>query len=89
MLPRRILQHVVQTISQLPLRPVAVMRGDCQQQQPIETVDGITSSVSSALLDKSFYDLVDQYKLTKHDGQLLCKLLPHQLLGHASRDKFI
>ena len=65
MLPRRILQHVVETVSQLPFRPVVVMGGDCQQQQPIETVEGATCSVPSALLDKSFYHLVDQYKLTK------------------------
>ena len=39
------------------------MCGDCQQQQPIEMVEGVTMSVPCALLDKSFYHLVHHYKL--------------------------
>ena len=58
-----ILQHVINTISQISVWPVLVMCGDCQQQQPIETVDGITTTVPSALLDKRFYHLVHHYKL--------------------------
>lgn len=63
MITRPILQHVVNTISQISIRPVLVMCGDCQQQQRIETIEGITTTVPSALLDKHFYQLVHHYKL--------------------------
>ena len=39
------------------------MCGDCQQQQPIETIEGVTMSVSSALLDEYCYELVHHYEL--------------------------
>ena len=39
------------------------MCDDCQQQQTIETIEGITTTVPSALLDKKFYYLVYHYKL--------------------------
>ena len=63
MITRPILQHVMVTITQISIRPVVGMCGDCQQQQPIETVEGVTATVPSTLLAKSFYHLVHHYKL--------------------------
>ena len=38
MVPERIARHVIATISEITIRPVIVMAGDNQQQQPIETI---------------------------------------------------
>ena len=63
MFARTILQHVVNTISQISIRPVLVMCEDCQEQQLIETVEAVTATAPPALLDKHFYQLVHHYKL--------------------------
>ena len=49
MIPKKIADHVVRTISEVTIRPVVVMAGDNQQQQPIETIDGKIVQVNSIL----------------------------------------
>ena len=49
MIPKKIADHVVRTISEVTIRPVVVMAGDNQQQQPIETIDQKIVQVNSIL----------------------------------------
>ena len=65
MIPKKIADHVVRTISEVTIRPVVVMAGDNQQQQPIETIDGKIVQVNSILQQRDFYNLVYHQSLTK------------------------
>ena len=49
MIPKKIADHVVRTISEVTIRPVVVMACVNQQQQPIETIDGKIVQVNSIL----------------------------------------
>ena len=49
MIPKKIADHVLRTISEVTIRSVVVMAGDNQQQQPIETIDGKIVQVNSIL----------------------------------------
>ena len=42
MIPKRIANHIIETVNQLPTRPIVAMCGDRQQQQPIETTTDAT-----------------------------------------------
>ena len=55
MVPKKIFSHVANTLNQLHVRPVALLCGDQQQQQPIETVEGRTTQTKGILYDKEFY----------------------------------
>ena len=45
MIPKRIADHIIETVNQLLTRPVVVMCGDNQQQQPFKTTDQTTTSI--------------------------------------------
>lgn len=64
MIPKTIFQHVIQTFQEIPIRPVVVLAGDEQQQQPIETIEGNISQVESMLQEPKFFRLVNHYRLT-------------------------
>ena len=49
MIPKKIADHVLRTISEVTIRSVVVMAGDNQQQQPIETIDRKIVQVTSIL----------------------------------------
>lgn len=57
MVPGKIFQHILDTIQQLHVRPVLLLCGDAQQQQPIATVDGKTKQTKSILNHKAPYDV--------------------------------
>ncbi len=65
MIPKKIFHHIIDTIQQIPVRPILVLAGDVQQQQPIETIDGQISQVESILSEPQFRRMVEEYKLTK------------------------
>ena len=54
MIPVRIFEHVIQTLNQLPVRPVVVLAGDEKQQQPIETINGKIVQVDNILTQPKF-----------------------------------
>ena len=41
MVPTKIFKHIFNTFNQLHVRPVVILCGDKQQQQPIQTIEGI------------------------------------------------
>ena len=43
MVPTTVFSHIYNTFNQLHVRPVVVLCGDKQEQQPIETVEGKTT----------------------------------------------
>ena len=63
MIPERIGRHVIETLCQVTIRPVVLLAGDNQQQQPIENVCMKVREVKSLFSDKRFYSLVHHYKL--------------------------
>jgi len=67
MVPINIFQHIMNTVQQLYIRPVVLLCGDSQQQQPIETVDGKTQSAKSVLEHKPFYSICNRVNfVTQH-----------------------
>ena len=80
MIPKRIADHIIQTVNQLPTRPVVVMCGDNQQQQPFESSDQTTRPTTSILQHSPFYSMVQHFHLTTqyrcHDP-LLQQILNH------------
>ena len=70
MVPLKIFQHIMNTIQQLYIRPVVLLCGDSQQQQPIETVDGKVQAASSILQHKDFYSVCKRVNfVTQHRCQ--------------------
>ena len=55
MVPTKVFSHIYNTFNQLHVRPVVVLCGDKQQQQPIETVEGKTQQTTGILNDANFY----------------------------------
>ena len=62
LLPKRIVDHVIDTINQLPIRPVVIMCGDKQQQQPINRMHN--NQVISIFQHGPFFSMVHHFKLT-------------------------
>ena len=52
MIPKKIADHVLRTISEVTIWPVVVMAGDNQQQRPIETIDRKIVQVNSIILQQ-------------------------------------
>ena len=63
MIPKKIFQHILRTLQDLPTRPVVLLSGDAQQQQPITESNSRTVETQSILHDKQFYKMVYTYKL--------------------------
>ncbi len=64
MITKRIFDHIVRTIQQIPVRPVVILAGDELQQQPLETKEGHIIQGESIFSDTDMYSLVEKYKLT-------------------------
>ena len=64
MIPKRIANHIIETVNQLPTRPIVAMCGDRQQQQPIETTTDTTRPTISILQHRPFFSMVRHFKLT-------------------------
>ena len=80
MIPVDIFHHITRTIQDLPLRPVLVLSGDEQQQQPIASDRNRTVQTTSILHHRFFYALVIKYTLTRQfrcDDQVYSDMLNH------------
>ena len=55
MVPNRIFQHIFSTLQPLHIRPVAIVCGDQQQQQPIQSTANRVEQTTSVLHMKDFY----------------------------------
>ena len=54
MVPTKIFKHIFNTFNQLHVRPVVVLCGDKQQQQPIQTIEGRAQQTTGILNDADF-----------------------------------
>ena len=78
MVPKKLFLHVVNSLNQLHVRPVALLCRDQQQQQPIQTVEGRTTQTKGILY--VFPDPKREINSTPHATGLVVKpLLP----GHS------
>ena len=55
MVPSTLFDHILATLQELHIRPVVLLYGDQQQQQPIATVDGKTRPKTGILQSKALY----------------------------------
>lgn len=68
MVPEKIFRHIASTFQQLHVRPVVLLCGDQQQQQPIATIGGKTRETEGILNCKDFYkqcvvvDFLEQHR---------------------------
>ena len=69
MVPERICRHISNTLQQLHVTPVVLLCGDEQQQQPIETSEGVTRQTRGILYTRQFYS---SYKVFKFLQQHRC-----------------
>ena len=78
MVPINILQHIMNTVQQLYIRPVVLLCGDSRQQQPIETVDRKIQPANSILEYKPFYAICNRVNfVTQNPNQRLLDRLEH------------
>ena len=56
MVPVKIFDHIASTLRQSHVRPIVLLCGDQQQQQPIETVSGKTKQTKGILNHDPFYN---------------------------------
>ena len=62
MIPKTIFDHIVRTLNEIPVRPIVLIAGDEQQQQPIENIGGKTTTVKS-IRQKSIFPLVQPLQI--------------------------
>ena len=55
MVPSIVFDHILMTLQELHVRPVVVLCGNQQQQQPIATVDGKIRPTTGVLQNKALY----------------------------------
>ena len=55
MVPSSVFNHILTTLQGLHVRPVVLLRGDQQQQQPIATIEGKTRPTVGVLQNKALY----------------------------------
>ncbi len=65
MVPVKMFEHLLSTISELPIRPIVLLAGDDRQLQPIETVDGSIQTVDSAMIIEYLNRISMKVQLTK------------------------
>lgn len=64
MVSTKIFEHVIRTINELTVRPLVLVLGDKAQQQPLETMNSVTTAVCSILEEPQFYGMVYKFNLT-------------------------
>lgn len=64
MIPKPIFMHILNTIQQLPTRPIVFFSGDEAQQQPIMTVDHKIVQVENIMSDRQFLASIGHIQLT-------------------------
>ena len=95
MVPKKIFSHVANTLNQLHVRPVALLCGDQQQQQPIETVEGRTTQTKGILYDKEFYkscivfNFLEQHRCSDPLYQEYLNTLRYAVAGDPSESRTV
>jgi hypothetical protein len=64
MITKRIFDHIVRSIQQIPIRPIVILAGDKLEQQSIETNEGDVIEGESIFSDTAMLSLVEKYSLT-------------------------
>ena len=80
MLPVKIFEHVLATISELPIRPIVLLAGDDCQLQPIETVAGKIQTTKTAMRCEQLSTITNKVILTeqhRNDDDHYGKFLNH------------
>ena len=65
MVPLQIFNHITSTLQQLPVRPVVLVCGEEQQQQPFEKVDGRVTPTQGILHVRLVYSICKVYNFTE------------------------
>ena len=65
MVPMKIFDHIVATISELPIRPIILLAGDDCQLQPIEKIDGQIQSTKIAMRSEKLPAITNKVILTE------------------------
>ena len=55
MVPSHVFDHILTTLQELHVRPVVLLCGDQQQQEPIATIEGKTRPTTGVLQNKALY----------------------------------
>ena len=78
MVPEKIFRHIASTFQQLHVRPVVLLCGDQQQQQPIATIEGKTHQTEGIPLFQEYLNYLRYYKPSRsflrelHNERTLC-----------------
>ena len=64
MITKRVFDHIVRSIQQIPIRPLVILAGDKLLQQSIETNEGHIIQGESIFSDTAKLSLVEKYNLT-------------------------
>ena len=102
MVPIKIFDHIVATVSELPIRPVILLAGDDCQLQPIEKVDGQIKSTKTAMRSEKLPAITNKVILTEQqrkDDNEYSRSLTHinirswrpsqQLLDQIQKDRIL
>jgi hypothetical protein len=80
MVPVKIFEHVLATVSELPIRPIVLLAGDDCQLQPIEKVDGKIQTTKTAMRSDQLRSITTKVILTeqhRNDDDEYGKFLTH------------
>ena len=65
MVPIKIFDHIVATVSELPIHPIILLAGDDCQLQPIENIDGQIQSTKTAMRSEKLPAITNKVILTE------------------------
>ena len=88
MVPVKILEHVLATISELPIRPIVLLAGDDCQLQPIETIAGKIKTTKTVMRFEQLSTITNKVILTeqhRNDDDHYGKFLNHIRSWHPSQ----
>ena len=83
MVPSIVFDHILMTLQELHVRPVVVLCGDQQQQQPIATVDGKIRPTIGVLQNKALYknsvvvNFINQHRFVDQEFQDILNVIPY------------
>ena len=83
MVPSVVFDHILTTLQELHVRPVVVLCGDQQQQQPIATVDGKIRPTTSVLQNKALYknsvvvNFINQHRCVDQEFQEILNVVSY------------
>ena len=88
MVPIKIFDHIVATVSELPIRPIILLAGDDCQLQPIEKIDGQIQSTKTAMRSEKLPAITNKVILTeqhRNDDDEYSRFLTHIRSWHPSQ----